>query len=296
MTSTQNFRVNSFLASLAVKAPCVVVTSEAITLSGEQTVNSVAVTEGDRVLVKDQADASENGIWEVETSAWTRAGDFDGNRDVVNGTIVVIASTPLVGLYQLTATNPVVPGTTDLTFQLLSTLDLAGTLASTDNGEGASQIGIEDAGTYFTATDVEAALAELYVELSAGSSGEFEATLTGFVTPPSGAPNVWWHLSGTTVTLRISFGTATSNAVTMTISNLPAALWPATNQNVAIVGLHDNGADLAAASNARITTSGNILFGLDSSDDLGGGFTNSGAKGCAGSGMTLKYTLGQLHT
>ena len=36
-----------------------------------------------------------------------------------------------------------------------------GDLASTSNGEGASLVGIEDTGGYFTATDVEAALQEL---------------------------------------------------------------------------------------------------------------------------------------
>ena len=294
MNSPQNFRVNSFLASLAVKAPCVVVTNAAITLSGEQTVNSVAVVVGDRVLVKDQADASENGIWEVETSAWVRPGDFDGNRDATDGTVVIVASTPLVGLYQMTATNPVVIGTTDLTFNLLSTVDLAGTLASTANGAGASQVGIEDAGTYFTATDVEAALAELYVALSAGSYGDWVPVLTGFGTPPGALG--YWHISGSIVTLRLSFSTQTSDSVNMTINNLPAGIWPATNQNVAIVGLIDNGVDLTGASTARITTSGNILFGKDGSDVLGGGFTAGGLKGGQSNGMTLQYTLGQLHT
>ena len=292
MTSTQNFRVNSFLASLAVKAPCVVVTSEAITLSGEQTVNSVAVTEGDRVLVKDQADASENGIWEVETSAWTRAGDFDGNRDVVNGTIVVVASTPLVGMYQLTATNPVVPGTTDLTFQLLSTLDLAGTLASTDNGEGASQVSIEDSATYFTATDVEAALAELYLQMTTGTSGNWALTGLGF--DPVLEGTVYWNLSGSTVTLRLAFSTQTSNSVNFTINNIPEALWPATNQIVPVVGLVDNGVDLTDVSCAKITTSGNILFGIDATNPDGGGFTTSGAKGVQSNTVSLKYTLGAL--
>lgn len=40
-------------------------------------------------------------------------------------------------------------------------------LASTSNGEGASTIGIEDSAGNFTATDVEAALAELYTTASA---------------------------------------------------------------------------------------------------------------------------------
>lgn len=40
-------------------------------------------------------------------------------------------------------------------------------LSSTSNGEGASSIGIEDAGGAFTATDVEAALVELEARIAA---------------------------------------------------------------------------------------------------------------------------------
>jgi hypothetical protein len=84
----QNFRQDSFVEGLAIKAPVKVATNAPITLSGEQTVNSVPLLVGDRVLVKDQADPAENGIYVVQTSAWTRAGDFDGSRDVVGGTLV----------------------------------------------------------------------------------------------------------------------------------------------------------------------------------------------------------------
>lgn len=112
----QNFRSDSFIASLAMKAPCVVYTTGAITLSGEQTVNSVAVVAGDRVLVKNQADASENGIYNVEIGAWTRAGDFDGDRDVVNGTLVIVAISTTVSIWECVGSNPIVIGTSTLTF------------------------------------------------------------------------------------------------------------------------------------------------------------------------------------
>ncbi len=120
MTATQTFRVDGLVASLAVKAPVVAVTNADITLSGEQTVNSVAVTEDDRVLVKDQDDATENGIYVVGTSAWNRAADFDGNRDIVDGTLV-LSALAWAGMYQVSATNPVVIGTTEITFTLVAT-------------------------------------------------------------------------------------------------------------------------------------------------------------------------------
>jgi hypothetical protein len=55
-------------------------TTGPITLSGEQTIDSVAVVAGNRVLVKDQADAKTNGIYVVvDGGAWTRALDLDGS-------------------------------------------------------------------------------------------------------------------------------------------------------------------------------------------------------------------------
>lgn len=86
----QNFRAASFVEGLAIKAPVLVATDGPITLSAEQTVNSRALLVGDRVLVKDQADPIENGIYVVQTSAWTRAGDMDGDRDIVGGTVVPV--------------------------------------------------------------------------------------------------------------------------------------------------------------------------------------------------------------
>jgi len=88
MTSIKNFRVDSFVSGLAIKAPVNVATDLPITLSAEQTVNGIALLVGDRCLVKDQADPIENGIYNVEISDWQRAGDMDGNRDIVGGTVV----------------------------------------------------------------------------------------------------------------------------------------------------------------------------------------------------------------
>ena len=120
MPSTTISRIDGLTTSVAVKAPCKAVTSAAITLSGEQTVNSTAVVSGDRVLVKDQVDTKTNGIYVVSTGAWTRALDFDGTLDAVTGTTIVVYNPGGANLlYQLTsAADPIVFGTTNLTFAL----------------------------------------------------------------------------------------------------------------------------------------------------------------------------------
>ena len=112
-------RWNGLVASLAIKAPCVAVAITNITLSGEQTVNGVAVVSGDRVLVTAQTSAVNNGIYNASSSAWTRAADFDGNRDVTQGTMVsVVNGSGGANLYEVTTANPIVIGSSSITFTL----------------------------------------------------------------------------------------------------------------------------------------------------------------------------------
>jgi hypothetical protein len=90
MPSTSTDRIRGLSTSVAIKAPVKAVATENITLSGAQTINGVAVTDGDRVLVTAQTDATTNGIYDVvSTGAWRRSADFDGSRDIVPGTLVV---------------------------------------------------------------------------------------------------------------------------------------------------------------------------------------------------------------
>lgn len=118
MPATYTDSIDGLTTSVAEKAPVVVATNGAITLSGEQTVNGIACVEGDRVLVKDQDDSTTNGIYVCSDSAWSRALDFNGNRDVVKGTSVRVAgpSVSTGSLYIVTTENPIVIGTSAIVF------------------------------------------------------------------------------------------------------------------------------------------------------------------------------------
>ena len=72
-------RFNGLVGDYGIKAPCRVATTAAITLVNLQTVDGVALAAGDRVLVKDQADNTTNGIYAAQDSAaWVRESDCDG--------------------------------------------------------------------------------------------------------------------------------------------------------------------------------------------------------------------------
>lgn len=91
MSSTTTDRIDGLTASVAIKAPVRVAASSNITLSGLQTIDGVALEDGDRVLAFGQTSAIENGIYIAKPGQWVRSKDFDGNRDVVGGTLVWVA-------------------------------------------------------------------------------------------------------------------------------------------------------------------------------------------------------------
>lgn len=110
-------RLGGARSTLGMKEPCRVATTANITLSGLQTIDGVALAEGDRVLVKNQTDATLNGIRVAATSSWARAKDWDGNTDIVQGTQVYVATGALgVGTYALASADPIEIGTDNLAF------------------------------------------------------------------------------------------------------------------------------------------------------------------------------------
>ena len=64
-------------------------TTANITLSGTQTVDGVALNVGDRVLVKNQTDETENGLYDVQASLWTRTSDANIWDELVNAYVFV---------------------------------------------------------------------------------------------------------------------------------------------------------------------------------------------------------------
>lgn len=100
------------------KLACKVATTANITLSATQTIDGVAVVVGDRVLVKNQTTASQNGIYIVASGAWTRADDAATAAQLTPGSFVFVErGTSLADTGWLLSTDgPITVGTTALSW------------------------------------------------------------------------------------------------------------------------------------------------------------------------------------
>lgn len=129
MATSVTSQIKGVLQSLAIKAPVHAVSSTNLTLSGWQTVGGVdlesfyEVTGREpRVLALNQDDPIENGIYDASGSGWTRSKDFDGNRDVVKGTLV----TTITGaLYRVITDDPIIIDQSEIEFQFAVPVDIA---------------------------------------------------------------------------------------------------------------------------------------------------------------------------
>ena len=88
--------VDFYAAGLSWKQPALTGTSANITLSGLQTINGVTVVAGDVVLVKNQTNAAQNGIYVASAGAWTYSAGGDTWSEYV-GAIIFITNGSLAG-------------------------------------------------------------------------------------------------------------------------------------------------------------------------------------------------------
>ncbi len=205
----------------------------ALTGGASLVIDGITLVDGDRILLKDQTDASENGIYVVSgiggTYALARSSDAAVTGDITAGMTLAIEEGTIAEdrIYILTTNDPIVVGTTDLSFQIVpvntftagngiditsnvisvdlldsdsglvfaggssdelaidwaSTFTIDGAddkafkasdLASTSNGEGAAIVGIEDASGYYAGNNVEAISNELEAQIGGDTSSTYD--------------------------------------------------------------------------------------------------------------------------
>jgi len=114
-----NRAVNDVVAAAgySITDPVVVATTADIPLSGTPTIDDVTVVPGSRVLVKDQKNRSENGIYIAATGAWSRAADFHTSDAVVTGSLVQVDGGDQAGAWVLVTKGTISVGTTAQTWR-----------------------------------------------------------------------------------------------------------------------------------------------------------------------------------
>ena len=95
--------VDYALLGLSWKSPAKAATTANITLSGAQTIDTVSVVAGDTVLVKNQTNAAENGIYTVQTGAWTYAIGSTTWAQYVGAIIYIVSGGQATAAFYTTA-------------------------------------------------------------------------------------------------------------------------------------------------------------------------------------------------
>ena len=157
--------VDAVKTGLDVKDSVKVATTGNITLSGTQTIDGVSVAADERVLCKDQTDASENGIYDCKSGSWARSSDFDSNTEVTSGafTFVEQGTVNADAGFVLTTDGSITVGTTDLAFTQFSG---AGAITA---GDGLSKSGTTIAADLKANGGLVIESSEIAVDLAASS-------------------------------------------------------------------------------------------------------------------------------
>jgi len=145
MVSASLDQISGVLGDFGIWAPCRVVATAPITLSGLQTIDGVALASSDRVLVTAQANTATNGIYQAQAGAWTYALDFSSPQNVTNGKAVFVTDGTVNGetFWFAEITNPYAPTTSAVVFEQFSaggTTTLTGDVTGSGSGSFATTI------------------------------------------------------------------------------------------------------------------------------------------------------------
>ena len=209
--------VDGVAQGLDIKDSVKVATTANITLSGTQTVDGVSLSADDRVLVKDQSTATQNGIYLVKSGAsWERTDDMAASSDASGAFAFIEQGSTYadVGFVCSSDKGSAVVGTNNLAFTQFS--GVAGVTAGTGIDKSGNVISLDlkaNGGCVIEST-------ELAVDLSASSiTGTLPVTKITSLTSTVAELNKLDGLNSTTTELN----TCTDGSTSATSTTLAAA-------------------------------------------------------------------------
>ena len=230
--------VDAAIVGLSWKQPVRAATTANITLSGAQTIDTVPVVDGDRVLVKDQSTQADNGIYIVGTP-WTRSPDADTYDEMVSAMVFVesgglagaafycpIQPGGTLGVTAITWSNFSVAGTyfagtgLSLAANTFSITNTTVTPASYGSGSAVATFTVNQQGQLTAAADATIAIAATQITSGTLDSGRLSGTYSGI----TGVGTLTDLTVSNTITGSISGNAATATSATSatTATNLAA--------------------------------------------------------------------------
>ena len=259
--------VDYYAAGLSWKAPVTVASTANIpTLSGLLTVDTITLVAGETVLVKNQTNAADNGIYVAASGAWTRSVGADVWDEFIGAIVFVVEGTQTGSAWFCTAQPGGTLGTTAINWSNFS-------VASTYT----AGTGLTLAGTQFSITPVGAA----------GTYGS-ASSVPVFITNASG------QVTSVTNTAIAIANTAVSGLGTMSTQNANAVAITGGTLDAVTIGGSTAGAitGTTITANTQFSGAGTGLTGTASGLSIGGNAATATTAGSATTAVTATNLAG----
>ena len=227
---TNKVYVDSAIVGISWKQPVVAGTlSTNITLSGAQSIDGVSVVAGERVLVKNQTDQSQNGIYVAATGAWSRASDADTWDDLVSALVFIESGTQAGTAWYCPIQPGGTLGTTSITW---SNFSIAGTYyAGTGLSLAANTFSITNTGvaaaTYGSASTVPTIAVNAQGQITSATNTNIAIAASAITSGTIDSARISGSYSGIT-TVGTLTGLTVSSTITGSISGNAATATSAT--------------------------------------------------------------------
>jgi hypothetical protein len=268
---TTKLYVDSLALGISWKQPVIAGTTANITLSGLQTIDTVSVLAGERVLVKNQTNQAQNGIYDASAGPWTRSPDANTWDELISALVFIVEGGQAGAAYYCPIQPGGTLGVTAITWNNFSVggvyfagtgLNLSGgdtfnitntgvTAATYGSASAVPVIAVNQQGQITSATNTNIAIAGSQVTSGTIDSARISGSYTGITAVGT--------LSGLTVSSTIT-GSISGNAATATTAVSATTATTATNLAGGATGSipYQSSAGtttfLAAGSNGQVLT------------------------------------------
>lgn len=233
------------------REPVRLATTNNVTLYGLQTIDGVPAEVGDRVLVKNQTEARDNGIYTASEGEWFRAADARSSRTMQKGTTVHVQEGTVSAdfVYVFETLDPVI-GADAIALAFYLSDD---TLGDAVSAAGAAAASAAAALTSKNAAATSATNAGTSATAAAGSATAASGSATTAATSATNAANLATAAAGSASGAATS-ATNASNSATAAVGSASGASGSATAASTSATNAATSATNAAASALAAATS------------------------------------------